>query len=323
MSTAEEQEVYGNFISDGNPLLVDLGFIPHEFYVWNETNSEKATLIADAQLQSWFLLGQEEGTAYNVIVGATTDLDNKTSFVDANGFRTFDGIEEQLEAAIVGTAITAASPAVVTMTAHGYSIGDVVRLHTTTAMLQVAGFDFVITAVPGANSFTLGGLPAAAFSAAATAVTARRIRVPQAYDPRRKNITLITGANPGVVTTGTNHRYSTDDRVRLRVPAINGMVELDEELVTVTRLSATTFSIGIDTTPFTTFVFPTSAEAAAGERRADVVPVGENGQDLTDAIKNESFQGIEIGSAVVGIDDDVMRFRAVRAAQFLQLGKQS
>ena len=322
MSTAEEQEVYGNYISDGNPLLVDLGFIPHEFYVWNETNSEKATLIADAQLQSWFLLGQTEGTAYNVIVGATTDLDNKTEFVNANGFRTFDGIEEQLEAAKVGTALTSATPAVATITAHGYSVGDVLRIHTTTAMLQVAGFDFVITTVTDANTFEFGGLPAVAFAADATAITARRIRVPQAYDPRRKNITLITQANPGVVTTGTNHRYSTGDKVRLRVPAINGMVELDEELVTVTNVSATTFSIGLDTTTFSTFVFPTSAEAAAGERRADVVPVGEDGQDLTDAIDNRAFQGIEIGSAVVGIDDDVMRFRAVRAAQFLELGKQ-
>lgn len=322
MSTAEEQEVYGNFISDGNPLLVDLGFIPHEFYVWNETNSEKATLIADAQLQSWFLLGQTEGTAYNVIVGATTDLDNKTEFVNANGFRTYDGIEEQLEAAQVGTAITAATNAEVTIATHGYSNGDVVRLHTTTGMLQIAGFDFVIDTVT-TNTFELAGLPAAAFVAAATAVTARRVRVPQAYEPRRKNITLISQANPGVVTTGTNHGYSTDDRVRLRVPAINGMVEADDLLVTVTNVSATTFSIGIDTTTFSTFVFPTSAQAAAGERRADVVPVGENGQDLTDAIDNRSFQGIEIGSSVVGADDDVMRFRAVRAAQFLELGKQS
>lgn len=322
MSTAEEQEVYGNYISDGNPLLVNLGFIPHEFYVWNETNSVKQTLIAGEQLQSWFLLGQEEGTAYNVNVGAAP-LSNKTLFAEVNGFRTFDGVEEQLEAAKVGTALTSASPAVATITAHGYSVGDVLRIHTTTAMLQVAGFDFVVTTVTDANTFEFGGLPAVAFAADATAITARRIRVPQAYDPRRKNITLITAANPGVVTVGTNHRYSTDDRVRLRVPAINGMVELDNELVTVTNVTATTFSIGVDTSTFTAFKFPTSAEAAAGERRADVVPVGETGQDLTDAIKNESFQGIEIGSAVVGIDDDVMRFRAVRAAQFLQLGKQS
>ncbi len=71
-------------------------------------------------------------------------------------------------------------------------------------------------------------------------------------------ITAITKANPGVVTTSANHGLINGDLVSL--DQIVGMIELnlgaDPELnpYTVTVLTPTTFEIGVDTTSFTAYV---------------------------------------------------------------------
>lgn len=64
-------------------------------------------------------------------------------------------------------------------------------------------------------------------------------------------VTNITQANPGVVTTSASHGYTTGDEVILS--GIVGMEELNGRQVTVTVLSTTTFSIGIDTTSYTAY----------------------------------------------------------------------
>jgi len=310
MPTAEQNVVYGSYTSDGAARNIDLGFVPHEFHTWNESQ-QNSVANPSVNKECWYLNGLAANSAYTIrnTAGAATD---EHQLIAAGGFRTYAGVEEVLDAAQVGTALTAATPAVATSVAHGYAVGDVVRIYTTTAMLQVAGLDFVITAVGGANNFTLGTIPGAGFAAAATAITSQRIFTPRAFEPGRRIITNITAANPGVITTNINHGYQTGDRVRIIIPPISGMVELDQQIVTVTYLTATTFSIGVDTTAYTAFAWPTSAQAAAGVLRPQVIPVGDTGQDLSAAMNNNSYRGIHIGALVCGANTDVIRWRATR-----------
>lgn len=63
-------------------------------------------------------------------------------------------------------------------------------------------------------------------------------------------ITAITKANPGVVTTRSAHKLKTGQSVRL--PGVGGMVELTARY-TVTVITPTTFSIGVDTSAYTTY----------------------------------------------------------------------
>ncbi len=63
-------------------------------------------------------------------------------------------------------------------------------------------------------------------------------------------ITGITQANPGVITA-PYHGLSTGREVFLA--GLSGMTELNGRLVTITVLTADTFSIGIDTTSFGAF----------------------------------------------------------------------
>ena len=64
-------------------------------------------------------------------------------------------------------------------------------------------------------------------------------------------ITDITQANPGVVTTATNHGLTTGDQVTL--VDVVGMTEVNGVTFTVTVLTPTTFSI-VDTSGFTAYI---------------------------------------------------------------------
>lgn len=66
-----------------------------------------------------------------------------------------------------------------------------------------------------------------------------------------KTISGITKANPGVVTTSTDHNLLTGDHVKLI--SVTGMTQLNNQIVKLTVISATTFSIGVDTTSYGTF----------------------------------------------------------------------
>ncbi len=81
------------------------------------------------------------------------------------------------------------------------------------------------------------------------------------YLGRALSINAITNANPGVVTTTINHDLSTGDRVFIY--GVRGMTQvnnLNDGFYTIIRLTATTFSIGVDTTAFGAYVSGGTAE---------------------------------------------------------------
>lgn len=65
-------------------------------------------------------------------------------------------------------------------------------------------------------------------------------------------ITGITKANPGVVTTAAAHGFSDGDLVL--ISDVLGMTQVNDLYFTVTVISPTTFSIGTNTTAYTTYV---------------------------------------------------------------------
>lgn len=72
-----------------------------------------------------------------------------------------------------------------------------------------------------------------------------------------RTVTAITKANPGVVTAAA-HGFNNGDTVVFVISA--GMTQLDHWNVTATVIDPDTFSIGIDTTSFTTFTAGTVSE---------------------------------------------------------------
>lgn len=310
MATAEDLQVFGSFTSTGNPIDINLGFVPHKFKLWNETAFD-STANPGVTKQAWWNQGMAQGEAFSVrnTDGAATD---QSDFLTTNGIFTRSGVEEQLGAALTtGGAATAASPVEITLTAHGLQTGDVVRLYSTTAMLQISGVDYVITRT-GANTFTIP-VSGAGFAAAATAVTARQVLVPRAYDPKVANITAITSANPAVITTANNHGYAAGEKYRLRIPEGWGMVEANDLEFEVVSVTANTITTDLDLSAgYTAFSYPTSAAFAAGVSLPQIVPIGEDASVLTGAMDNAAFAGVRLGSSVCGATSDVVYYEAVR-----------
>jgi hypothetical protein len=97
---------------------------------------------------------------------------------------------------------------------------------------------------------------------------------PDAQDPSYlggTEISAITKANPGVVTISASHGLTTGDRVTFTMPS--GMTQLDGVTATVTVLSSTTYSIGIDTSAYSTYTdYATNhgRAAPAGDNLAEV-----------------------------------------------------
>ena len=107
-----------------------------------------------------------------------------------------------------------------------------------------------------------------------------------------KTVTAITKANPGVVTA-TGHTYTTGEKIRFKT--INGMTQLNNNLYTITVINPNTFSIGVDTTSYGTFVndglgkaekFAQGADSVTWEGEFDV-PV-EFAEDYNE-FRNETF----------------------------------
>jgi hypothetical protein len=77
------------------------------------------------------------------------------------------------------------------------------------------------------------------------------IPYPIAADCDRLTITAITKANPGVVTTSAAHGLTTGESVYIY--DVGGMTEVNNLAFTATVVSTTTFSIGVNSSAYTTY----------------------------------------------------------------------
>lgn len=278
-----------------------------KFEIWDETQFGLASANTN-MLQAYWFKDMLPGAAFvkNRVSGSAADI--TTNMVTTGGFTLVDPQGPNLQAAKTGTAITNADPAVVTLTSHGYSVGDTVLLTNTTGMLQIAGYSFTITAVGDADHFTLGYLDASGFAAAATNVVARKYNFLSAFVPRRERIVNIGTATAlgvagagtsSIITLPTTNNFTVGQAVRIYVPnsyisagsnpfvnvGVIGTQNVNALIVTATITAintadnsspaiSNTITVNIDSTG-TTFAFPTSATAATGVQVAFVEPVGE------------------------------------------------
>lgn len=312
MSTPQVLVSTGSFTSDGTATTLQFSQTIDYFVVRNRSiwGSNPADLVVES---TWFA-AYAAGQATTISESAAGVMSATLVAAGGAGFRAVDQstlIDGALVA--VGTAITAATPAVVSdASAVGTApvVGDIVRMINTTGMLQIAGLEFQVTATTPGATYTLGNLPAAAFAAAATNADFRIVPEPR-FTERRRWITLITAANPGVVTTSIDHGYSVGDRVTINLPdSLFGMTEINGLTANITAVTASTFTTDIDTSAFSAFVFPTSVQAAAGISHANVVPFGEIATSLASPTDNVSLFGLNLGLSVVGSNTDVMDWAA-------------
>ena len=208
--------------------------------------------------------------------------------------------------------------------------GSIVRV-TNTAHTNLNGLDFSVDTIVANTSFRLANTIQQAPGVIAGAngfwrYIAPNVTVYNMFNPKKRSVANITAANPGVVTTLVDHNYQTGQTIRMKVPAACGMIELNDQLVTVTRVNASTFSIGVDTTGYTAFAYP--LPVAVPFTAAAAIPVGQAGayNNLDDgALENTGFIGIILGTSATaaisagspgGTANDVIQWRAGKSFRY-------
>lgn len=319
MTSPVNMQVTGSFVSDGlvKNLALPCGYSEFSMINISDIGSTSATQFV---MRAYGSSAMAAGSAYYNLKtngAATLDIEAMTT---SNGFTFVDNSATASIGAKVfltnsASAVNRANPAVVlTGTTTGLVSGStIVRLYDTVGMLQISSMDFTVGTIVGSTSFQLKYLNNSGFAANCVASGSdafyRIIPFDEPFYPRHRYITAISQASSAVITLSVTHGFTAGQAVRIYVPSVFGMTQMNGLLGNITAVSTAnnTITVDIDSSAFTAFAFPTSATAAAGISFAQVVPVGETainsstypyGNLLDDATKNLAFRGVQIGTSV-------------------------
>lgn len=314
----------GRFTSNGAAKILQIRSDLDWMWVKNETVSYAAGAGTGAEFYWQRGMTQGRGTVYTKT--AVTNALAVGQIAANSGFYLVDSSVNIPGPSLALTGITNGNPPVVN-TANTASLnnGDVVRIFNTAGAQQLGGLDFTIGAINAGVSFTLAYM-AQIVNANPGAGTFRRIPFNPLYYPRNRFITKISQAAQAIVTLSVTHGYTVGQIVRFIVPTVTaaryGMTELDGlqgTIVAVGQADAdgvtNTITVDIDTTGFTAFAFPLTADP--GFTPAQIVPVGAdtaeglalNANILSDATVNQGFIGIQLQagtSSPAGAANDVI-----------------
>jgi len=279
----------GSFTSTGAGVKIDLPSSADYFKTWNMTQYAAASpsvVVGGEWFGAKFGLGASavnSGLRWKKSGSSAILIDSFSTSTASDGF-TYVNTVPVVEAAVTGTTITQAAGAVFSAT-NTYSNGDRVRIYNSTGMLQIAGMDFTVSSVSGAN-FTCLGLDSSGFAAPGTAFTVRRISKLGSVEPRALFITGISKASRAVVTTSTNALldYVVGQKIHFSIPSGMGMPEMNGLTGTITAMGAYTsnatynITVDIDSTGFTTFAFPASTATPTSQLFATLAPAGQSTQ---------------------------------------------
>ena len=216
--------------------------------------------------------------------GSSAILIDKFSTSTASAGFTYVTANPAPQAALTGTTITNASPAVATVT-NTYSNGDTVVIYNAVGMEQISGMVFTISSVSG-TGFTLLGLNAAGFAAPATAFTVRRLTSSPQYvqnpmAPEYQYVTAVTNAVGAQVTTSQINNAFVGQKIEFQIPASCGMVQLNnfnqassKPIIVASIIDAYNFTINIDTTNYTAFALPATTGSPTTQLFPTYAPAG-------------------------------------------------
>lgn len=261
---------------------------------------------------------------FNTDVGQVKYYSNGSAIVNGDtllsgGFTLFDpsqqssGAQPRLSANIaITTGVSNATRPVVTtsntsglVAASSSNVGSVVRVFS--PGFPSNGIDFTVGAVSAGVSFTLlsaAGALANAPGAAGTLGNYRIVNYDPLFYPRNRVIANISQAAQAVVSTTVPHQLTPGQRIRFNIPDVSGMVQLNATpannylsatVVSISATDANQFTIDVDTSTFSAFSWPTSAQQPSSY--PELTPVGEN---TGFALQSPTIQVPGVSSATLG-----------------------
>jgi hypothetical protein len=312
----------GTFTSTGVPVTIQLASGVNWMYTYNYTQASTATQYTSPY--SYWQQGLANNDCFYQYKNAgTTILSYGTCAVGpaANpgaiaGYTFINNTVGFLGPAVATTANTnVAAPVVSTGSTAGFVANStMVVLSGIAATQNICGPEFLVTAFTANTNFTIQTL-ATAPGAAGGAGFYRVLNYLPYWYPSRRYIASITAAASAVVTTTIPHGYTVGQIIRFEIPAVCGMVQLNGLAGTVTAVTASTFTVNINSSAFTAFTFPTAAQMPSSYGIA--VPVGEDStvspNVLADATLNNGYIGMVLGAGLgspAGQNADVIYWAA-------------
>lgn len=232
------QKVNGTFKSTAStPYFIAIPNAVKKFQIWNLTYSGQTALGVSGSLTSTKIVEglflpdymsagtgiiKEQGT----VSGILAPLSNGVMAI--NGFTYFNAANQTNGSNVTGASFVPGQPTVFTATAHGFLVGDIVRIFNVTSAPQLGGLAMTVTAVT-ANTFTTLLDSTNALTSVFTVYKIGSSFTPNRglYYPENRTIAKISLANPMVVTTLVQQNYQIGDVVRFQIPTVYGMQQIN------------------------------------------------------------------------------------------------
>lgn len=312
----------GSFTSDGLSRIIQVPEGIDWFKVVNWTHITAQTAAAGYQWD-WYRGFPINDSAVTGFVGAAGvwSMRNSRTIVTIGtgivGGLTLIDSTVQLPAR-QGTTVTstaAAAPVVQTTPIGANQFGTsrmqvnqtVIRMNYTLpggvgAAPSIMGIDYTVTAIGDLTHFTLPTHANAIPAAGAGVFTIVSYSPDPLYYPQDRTVINVTQAVQANVTTSVVNNYTVGQSVRMQIPRVCGMIELDQKVVNIVAIvDPYTFTIDVDTTGYTAFTWPLLANYRY--QVAQVTPVGETAQQpyvqsYLDATNNVGYSGMILATGV-------------------------
>jgi hypothetical protein len=308
------------------------------------------TTPAAADIEFWWEQSMPQFTAKGLHQAVSTGAVNAFSLL-TDGISTYSTASPPTFTSNSSvTAVTKGSAngvTVVTLTNDGnvargpvIGVGDFVRLTNVVGMQQISGMLFQVVATTSTTSITID-LDSSAFAASGTTAVAQKV-IPGRFYPRNAFITAISLANPCVVNLTRDTSFTIGEEVSFRIPPNNASLGFStmQQIANVkgvvsaiknaTATSCSQVTVNINTSGFSAFSLPTSAEAAAGTAGQQpvsmIIPAGSGvvpnqnppGTNLLDAFDNQNIYVIHLGATVFAnsVTGDVWQYQAIFADEY-------
>lgn len=330
------QILMGSFVNEASVAK----FIPipaqiNSFRLWNLTRSGvtsqgvAGSLTSDRIVYGEFnpdLMGAGTGLIRQngTVAGTVAPLGN--GVLPQQGFTLFDASNQVKGPNIAVSSFVPGSPTVFTCgAAHGFVVGDNVRIGSMTSAPELGGLVMTVTAVGGGGT-TFTTLLDSSNSLTSVGVVFKvgnsAFPPPSLYYPEYRAIASISLANPMVVVTLVQQNYQVGDVVRFQIPVAYGMQDLNtgsnglpfEATVSAVNNAVGTQSLtfaNVDSSAFTAFAWPLAASYPAG--LPVMIPQGEGNLNQLSGVapsplpygnqdilgfsrQNQGYRGILIGT---------------------------
>lgn len=234
------QILKGSFVNTAStPQFVPITAQISSFLLRNLTRSGvtsqgvSGSLTSDRIVEAYFnpnlmangtALIKQQGTVSGILAPLNNGICAINGFTVINGSVPFQGPTKSILSFVPGTTTVFTCSA-----AHGFVVGDNVRIGSLVSAPQMGGLVMTVTAVGGGGTtFTTLFDSSNAVSSTGSVFKVGNVNQQNSslYYPQNRAIASISQANPMVVTTLVQQNYQIGDVVRFQIPTVFGMQDL-------------------------------------------------------------------------------------------------